>query len=140
MEELEVIKNSFNKYSINSKINFDYKINGNRLEFSGHTFEFMKRYKSIEARCLSMSYIVGIFNNLYSTNISNIDNRLLGSICFNPCFDDSCNDPKCNSMVFYSCRSPIYFCKANNYNPENLICLTKDKELAKKKYELSIFQ
>ena len=137
MEELEVIKASFNKYSINSKINFDYKINGNRLEFSGHTFEFMKRHSSIEGRCLSMSYVVAIFDDYYSTNF---DSRLLASIRFNPCFDDSCNDIKCNSIVLYSCRSAIYFCKSNNYNPENLICLTRDKELAKKKYELSIFQ
>lgn len=137
MEELEVIKASFNKYSINSKINFDYKINGNRLEFSGHTFEFMKRHSSIEGRCLSMSYVVAIFDDYYSTNF---DSRLLASICFKPCFDDSCNDIKCNSIVLYSCRSAIYFCKSNNYNPENLICLTKDKALAVQKYELSIFQ
>lgn len=69
MEELEVIKASFNKYSINSKINFDYKINGNRLEFSGHTFEFMKNNRSIEGRCLSMSYMVIIFNDIFYKDV-----------------------------------------------------------------------
>lgn len=137
MKELEVIKNSFDKYSINSKINFDYNVSGNRLEFSGHTFEFIKISNLIEARCLSMSYMVAFFDDYYSHNF---DNRMLASICFKPCFDDSCNNLKCNSIILYSYRAAIYLCKSNNYNSENLVCLTKDKQLAKRKYELGIFQ
>lgn len=73
--------------------------------------------------------------------LKKIDNRLLSSIRFNPCFDDSCtNFSYCNSITLYFSGNPIYFSRSNNYNPESLICLTRDKELAKKKYELSIFQ